>query len=653
MRYCFGTVNCNHNGTYNFRANDLFVLLGLIKEKDRITHSKHLLPKCKLITHYQIFIFNYCLTLNPIFIMKGNFLFRVKALFLLVIVFALWQCTQDDGALITSQQQIDDTSLVSNFQFVKITKDEFLQNTKASSQISKHFDKDKPKAGENLSNRAVESNGLIILDDEILFMGNDDNHTYTFKALSSQSESLLNVVLALQEDGSYEANLLVYNVTQEELEMYYNGEFVDFENRITYSPIDLEVDVIEILTNRSFSRSPCLIDFFFTNGDQNFTTLQACQNFGDGKCEFVPVWGQCPDDATDEIDDGGTDDTGGGSTGGNTDTNNNDTTNNNDNSTNGDGTNGDETDSSNTGGGGTGAGSGDTTTNDNTTNDNDNQADNQDADDTLGDDFETNPFGIGIATLTPEEILILEIKQHISLADNEEQFLFDNINIANEIKDRLEVSNGLEEQNYIREVIEAGLNETLVTAFPLLKYPEGSNYETLYPRLTQVLMEKIPAMAENELIVNAIHGITDAPVDVIIDALQWGNGPEVEIEQLGYTLGAPEIPEFEIYGRFKGHIFPDLANTLFLDIDLAQDLQDSEDGSCFSIAIELLIAVTLLHEYNHLGDFEFGEDFWYNLHLDSGDDSDEAGIVFEFEAFGEQLFRDNIQVYVLNNGLCD
>jgi len=326
--------------------------------------------------------------------MEGNFLFRAKALFLLFIVFTFWQCQNEDDEIdgIISQEQIGNNAITkTSLRFEKISKEEFLKNTEAALQISKHFDE--PKSDRSSSSRAVESNGLVILDDEVLFIGNDDNHTYTFKALSSENDVLLNIVLALQEDSSYEANLLVYDVTQEELEMYYNEEFVDFENRITYTPIDLEADVLEILTNRSFNRSPCLIDFFYTNGDQNFTTLQACQNFGSGKCEFVPIWGQCPDAATDEIDSGSTGET--GSSNGTSNNNNNNSNNNNDNSSNGNGTAGDETDN-NTSDNNTGAGSGNTTTNDNNTNNNDNQSDNQDAQDTIGgndNDFETNPFG--------------------------------------------------------------------------------------------------------------------------------------------------------------------------------------------------------------------------------------------------------------------
>jgi len=77
--------------------------------------------------------------------MKGIFLFRVKALFILVAAFALLQCQNGDDEIgdITSQEQIDNSSLIgTSFQRITISKDEFLQNTKAALQISKHFDSD-------------------------------------------------------------------------------------------------------------------------------------------------------------------------------------------------------------------------------------------------------------------------------------------------------------------------------------------------------------------------------------------------------------------------------------------------------------------------------------------------------------------------------
>jgi len=299
--------------------------------------------------------------------MKGIFLFRVKALFILVAAFALLQCQNGDDEIgdITSQEQIDNSSLIgTSFQRITISKDEFLQNTKAALQISKHFDSDDPQRDKNPSDRSVESNGLVILDDEILYIGNEEDHTYTFSAQSEESESLLNVTLALQEDGSYEANLLIYDITQEELDTYNSGGFVDLSSKAFYTPLDLDSEIISILTNRSFFETVQPTCSYWQNCNgidcDIYTDKSDCEAiYGEGGCTEL-ITRNCPEPATDQIGNGSTDTTGGGN-------GTSDTTNNNDNNTNGNGTAGDET-NNNTGGGGNGAGSGSTTTNDNTTN---------------------------------------------------------------------------------------------------------------------------------------------------------------------------------------------------------------------------------------------------------------------------------------------
>ena len=247
-------------------------------------------------------------------------------------------------------------------------------------------------------------------------------------------ESLLNVTLALQEDGNYEANLLIYDITQEELEVYRNGEFIDLSSKAFYMPLDLENEIIDFLTNRSFSiraRETCSYWQNCNGTDCDiYENKTGCEDiYGEGGCSELIV--SCPKPATGEIGNGSTEETGGG---GNTNT-----TNNNDNSTNGNGTSGDETKNSTGGGSSTGNGSETTTTNDNTTNDN-SQDDNQTADDDIGGgDFETNPFGD--ASISPFRILINQINALLDgpdLSANQEQFLYENIEYAQEVLNALE-----------------------------------------------------------------------------------------------------------------------------------------------------------------------------------------------------------------------
>lgn len=70
----------------------------------------------------------------------------------------------------------------------------------------------------------------------------------------------------------------------------------------------------------------------------------------------------------------------------------------------------------------------------------------------------------------------------------------------------------------------------VVSISPLVKYPEGSNYAILYPKLTEYLKNQLPNISNNTQVVNAIHDLTDAPIETIKEALSWGKGPEIRIE---------------------------------------------------------------------------------------------------------------------------
>ncbi|MDY7395718.1 hypothetical protein UMM65_10725 [Aureibaculum sp. 2210JD6-5] len=58
------------------------------------------------------------------------------------------------------------------------------------------------------------------------------------------------------------------------------------------------------------------------------------------------------------------------------------------------------------------------------------------------------------------------------------------------------------------EIVEAGVNGTLISVAPFFKYPEGSNYASQYPKLTEYLKNKMPNIKDIPLIVNTIRDIT-------------------------------------------------------------------------------------------------------------------------------------------------
>lgn len=94
----------------------------------------------------------------------------------------------------------------------------------------------------------------------------------------------------------------------------------------------------------------------------------------------------------------------------------------------------------------------------------------------------------------------------------------------------------------------------------------------------------------------------------------------------------------------------DYLNTLFLDIDLVTEFENSNITE-ISDALSFLIAVTILHEYVHLGDIVFGDSFWSDLYSNEAyDPENEAGIVFEKDMFGEAVWRENAGIILRKTG---
>ncbi|MEK6155689.1 hypothetical protein WIW50_20685 [Flavobacteriaceae bacterium 3-367] len=198
-----------------------------------------------------------------------------------------------------------------------------------------------------------------------------------------------------------------------------------------------------------------------------------------------------------------------------------------------------------------------------------------------------------------------------------------------------------------KKIISAKTDRSIVTDFPLVTYPKdkAAQYKRDYPHLTNFLETEVPKIADNAKVINSIHGLTDAPIEKIKEALEWGKGPEIEIKQLG-TRGGEQL-----YGKYDGHVIPENVNTLFLDIDLVNDLENLDNSQDFRDEMAFLIAVTILHEYTHLGDTVFGDQFWGELHAEDQSPENEVGWIFEEEVFGESVWRSNVGVVMRKSKL--
>jgi hypothetical protein len=169
----------------------------------------------------------------------------------------------------------------------------------------------------------------------------------------------------------------------------------------------------------------------------------------------------------------------------------------------------------------------------------------------------------------------------------------------------------------------------IVDISPLVKYPPNSNYANLYPNLTEYLKNKLPQISNNDFIVNSIKKYTHLTKAQIEHGLKWNEGPTIKIEQLGLSSNNGEI-----YGVFRSSE----PTTLFIDIDLVNDLESSKGRGNLADSFSFLMGVTILHEYVHFGDNYDGKDY-----------PGEEGSLFETDVYGQTVNRTNAQLILEKN----
>lgn len=179
---------------------------------------------------------------------------------------------------------------------------------------------------------------------------------------------------------------------------------------------------------------------------------------------------------------------------------------------------------------------------------------------------------------------------------------------------------------FAKEMINSALNNTAISFSPFFKYPLGSNYSTLYPELTILLKDYIPTLKNNTQLINTIHNLTGVNRNTIIQDLTWGNGPEINILQLGLDPNGQEV-----HGKFNT-LEP---NKIFLDIDLIQRLETlasiinptPQQVQQLSMLDGLVTFSVCLHEYVHYSDYAFDGTM-------SDTENIELGLLFEEQFIG-------------------
>ncbi|WP_394906736.1 hypothetical protein [uncultured Mesonia sp.] len=166
-----------------------------------------------------------------------------------------------------------------------------------------------------------------------------------------------------------------------------------------------------------------------------------------------------------------------------------------------------------------------------------------------------------------------------------------------------------------------------------MKYPEGSDYANEFPHFTNFLKNELVDIADDQTIVDALKQWGSVTEEQIIDALTWGNGPYIKLSYLSSI--------HTIMGRFnglptshpEGFAGPD---TIELNYWTIEDIEDKlENGGPFDAKVyKFFIAIVILHEYTHYGDFHYNG----NMYHETGT---ETGWEFEKEIIGTQIDYDN------------
>lgn len=153
---------------------------------------------------------------------------------------------------------------------------------------------------------------------------------------------------------------------------------------------------------------------------------------------------------------------------------------------------------------------------------------------------------------------------------------------------------------------------------PLFKFPLNNNYAQLYPKFTKLVKTDLATyLKQNPHIIHAIQKLTKLSLSQILSNLIWNKGPVIKIEQLprDYWGGLP-------IGKFD-------PKENLLKINLEDVIKFENSSGVNKEAYWFLLAVTILHEYVHYGDF----------HYDGIQDKFEIGEKFEFIIYGK-LIRD-------------
>ncbi|WP_417195301.1 hypothetical protein [Bizionia sp.] len=149
-----------------------------------------------------------------------------------------YNCQKDDDIqnIVITEEKVDRPVTVST-----IPQNQFIDNNRVWSKIGA-LKTELAEFSKTSQNRTVHSNetGLSIDTDFATYIEFENGyHSYTFLVTNTPAgEGLQNILLSLQDDGSYKEFLVHYNITDDEIVRLDDGEIVNLINRYTMTEIE-------------------------------------------------------------------------------------------------------------------------------------------------------------------------------------------------------------------------------------------------------------------------------------------------------------------------------------------------------------------------------------------------------------------------------
>ena len=233
-------------------------------------------------------------------------------------------------------------------------------------------------------------------------------------------------------------------------------------------------------------------------------------------------------------------------------------------------------------------------------------------------------------------------------------YLMNNKPIAKEIENFLDDNCTNESQEFSLEIVDAGVNNSLLTPFPFLQYPESEaeNYKRDYPKFTNFLKNEIVDIKNDQNVIDALTQIGIITEEQIIEHLTWDKGPIVRLTDLGPTdniLGRYNPTPLGTTGASYGPNVIEI-NSRFAALFEQDAISDNPQYDLK--AFKFFIAIVVLHEITHYADFHYTGNAFFEDNIETGE-LFEANVFYNLIVEGEGFevtignFNETIQKYFL------